>query len=453
MRLKLAKVKWFLGLFWLIALLTLVGCSEERRTKVVDYPIGKPFMYGNKVILKGSGTKDELKKLSTDLNNYWDDSARVRKEQRYLLGYRIKNPPVYDSINIIRSINYMNAYLNAQGYYYASFKDSIHKDSVGDQIRVNATITINQGKNISIDSVGYQLDDTIMQQLATQRIRGSQIKKGSPYSKQLISAELDRMIAIYRRKGYYKLTKEDLYAEIDTTDLNLIELTLDPFKQAELIAESARKRKQNPTWNLTIKKRATADSSKLTQYKVANIYYYPETKITDVIDSLTTSKGLIEEQHGDSYLRYRVGKFKYQPLKEHTFLSKGDLFNEESYFKTINTLGQIGAWQQVDSKIIERDKDSLDLYFYLVPALKQNFTVDLEGSRNTGDIGAGNLFGISTNLSYKNRNVWKRAIQSITNFRTGVELNLSLGNNNTNQQLVQTFNISAGQKLESIKRR
>ncbi|OZA69004.1 MAG: hypothetical protein B7X72_00895, partial [Sphingobacteriia bacterium 39-39-8] len=431
MRLKLAKVKWFLGLFWLIALLTLAGCSEERRTKVVDYPIGKPFMYGNKVILKGSGTKDELKKLTTDLNNYWDDSARVRKEQRYLLGYRIKNPPVYNSINIIRSINYMNAYLNAQGYYYANFKDSIHKDSVGDQIRVNATITINQGKNISIDSVGYQLDDTTMQQLALQRMRGSQIKKGSPYSKQLISAELDRMISIYRRKGYYKLTREDLYAEIDTTDINLIELTLDPFKQAELIAESARKRRLNPTWNLTIKKRATADSSKLTQFKVANIYYYPETKITDVIDSITTSKGFIEEQHGDSYLRYQVGKFKYQPLKEHTFLSKGELFNEESYFKTMNTLGQIGAWQQVDSKIIERDKDSLDLYFYLVPALKQNFTIDLEGSRNTGDIGAGNLFGISTNLSYKNRNVWKRAIQSITNFRTGVELNLSLGNNNT----------------------
>ncbi len=444
MRLKLAKVKWFSGLFCLIALLTLAGCSEERRTKVVDYPIGKPFMYGNKVVLKGSGTKDELKKLSTDLNNYWDDSARVRKEQRYLLGYRIKNPPVYDSLNMIRSINYMNAYLNSQGYYYASFKDSIHKDTLGDQIRVNATITINQGKNISIDSVGYQLDDSTLQQLAIQRMGESDIKKGSPYSKQLISAELDRMIGIYRRNGYYKLIREDLYAEIDTTDISLIELTLDPFKQAELIAASARKRRQNPTWNVTIKKRPTTDSSKLTQFKVANIYYYPETKITDVIDSLTTAKGFKEEQHGDNYMRYQVGKFKYQPLKEHTFLSKGEHFNEESYFKTLNTMGQIGAWQQVDGKIIERDKDSLDLYFYLVPALKQNFTVDLEGSRNTGDIGAGNLFGISTNLSYKNRNVWKRAVQSITNFRTGVELNLNLGNNNSNQQLVQTFNISAG---------
>jgi len=74
----------------------------------------------------------------------------------------------------------MNSYLNSQGYYYASFKDSIHKDTIHEQIRVNATISINQGKNISIDSVGYQLEDSSLQELALQRIRGSQIKKGVP---------------------------------------------------------------------------------------------------------------------------------------------------------------------------------------------------------------------------------------------------------------------------------
>jgi len=144
---------------------------------------------------------------------------------------------------------------------------------------------------------------------------------------------LDRLIGIYKRKGYYKLTREDLFAEIDTTDISLIELTLDPFKQAELIAASARKRRQNPTWNVTIKKRPTADSSKLTQFKVANIYYYPETKITDVTDSLITANGFMEEKYGSNYLRYKTGKFKYQPLKEHTFLNSGDLFNEEAILR------------------------------------------------------------------------------------------------------------------------
>ncbi len=446
MRLKLAKVNWFLGLIWLFALMTVSSCSEERRTTVKDYPIGRPFIYSNKVVLTDSGNKDEIKRLTKDLSNYWDDSIKARKQQSFLFWSKIKNPPVFDSINLIRSKNYMNAYLNSQGYYYAGMKDSIHLDTINDQIRVNAIITIQQGKNITIDSVAYHLEDSSLQKLTIEQQKGSFLKKGSPYSKSLISSELDRLIGIYRRNGYYKLTREDIFAEIDTTDLSLIELTLDPFKQVELIAASAKKRKLNPTWSVNIKKRALIDTSKLLQYTVANIYYYPETKITDITDSMTSAKGFIEEKHDDTYMRYKEGKFVYAPLKDHTYPSKGEKFDEDSYFKTMNTLGQIGTWQQVDGKIVVRDNDSLDYYFYLTPALKQNFTVDLEGSRNTGDIGSGNLFGISTNLSYKNRNVWKRAIQSITNFRTGVELNLNINNNYNyqNQDLVQTFNISAG---------
>lgn len=446
MHLKGAKVNRFLWLLWISSVLALASCSEERRISVKNYPKNTAFIYSNKVILNGVDSKDERKRLTAELDNYWDDSVKARKEQRVLFWYRIKNPPVFDSVNMQRSKNFMNAYLNSQGYYYAGLQDSIHKDTSGDQIRVHAFMTIDIGKNITIDSVYYQLGDSSLQDLTLRRQRGSLLKKGSAYSKQVISSELDRLIGIYRNNGYYKFTREDIFAEVDTTDLNLISLTLDPFKQAEQIAESARKRRQNPVWDIGIKKRTTFDSSKLLQYHIGNIYFYPETKLTDITDSLLRQKGFKEEAHGSAFMRYKEGKFKFNPLKEHTYLSNGNIYNEEAYFKSINTLGQIGAWQQVDGKINVRDKDSLDLYFFLTPALKQNFTVDLEGSRNTGDISAGNLFGISTNLSYKNRNVWKQAIQSITNFRTGVELNLKFGNDNvSNQQLVQTFNISGGE--------
>lgn len=74
----------------------------------------------------------------------------------------------------------------------------------------------------------------------------------------------------------------------------------------------------------------------------------------------------------------------------------------------------------------------------MTPAVKQSFTVDLEGSRNIADIGITNLFGISSNLSYLNRNIWKNAIQSISNFRLGIELNV-LNSNNQSDDLVQTF--------------
>ncbi|MDO9157005.1 MAG: BamA/TamA family outer membrane protein, partial [Sediminibacterium sp.] len=66
-----------------------------------------------------------------------------------------------------------------------------------------------------------------------------------------------------------------------------------------------------------------------------------------------------------------------------------------------------------------------------------------EASRNIADIGVTNLLGITTNLSYNNRNVWKNAIQSIATFRTGVELNI-LSSSNQPDQLLQTFLINVG---------
>ena len=447
MRFRGVKVNRFLWLIGTLSLLLLASCSEERRTSVKsnDYPPHTPFIYSNKIIVTGAKSSDEKKKLTLDLENYWDDSLRARKEQRFLFWYRVKTPAVFDTVNLARSRNYMNAYLNSQGYYYGNFKDSIHIDSIGDQIRVNAFMNVAPGKNITIDSIDYQLEDSSLQTLTKQRMKGTLLKSGGNYSKQVINEELDRLVKIYRNKGYYKFTREDIYAEVDSADLSMMNITLDPFKQAELIAAIAKKRQENPSWDISIKKRTTYDSSKLIQYAVGNIYYYPETKLSDVTDSLQIDQSLKEDTYGNVMMRYKDGKFKYSPLREHTFFTHGELYNEEAYFKTMNTIGQIGAWQQVDGKIVARNKDTLDFYFFLTPTLKQNFTVDLEGSRNTGDIGSGNLFGISTNLSYRNRNVWKQAIQSVTNFRTGVELNLNLSNSNTtSNQLVQTFNISAG---------
>ncbi len=417
------------------------SCSIFKSIKVKDYPVNKPFVFDNKITLTGNVTKDEKNRLTEELDNYWDDSIKARKVQQFWIIYKMQSPAVFDSANINRSINFMNAYLNSQGYYYATFSDSVRIDTVNDQFRASIHMFINIGKNITIDSVSYNLGDTTLQKLTKEQEEKTFLKKGSPYTKEAISSELDRLVGIYRENGYYKFTREDIYALVDSMDTRLLQLTLDPFKQAQIIADAARLRKENPTWDINVLKRPTFDSSKLVQYHIGHVYYYPETKLTDIIDSLPGQPGFLEFNRRNLTMRYKRGLFNYRVLREHTYLRNGELYKESDYFKSINTLGQIGAWQQVDGKAIARDKDSLDLYFFLTPAIKQNYGIDLEGSRNTADVGLGNLWGITTNLSYNNRNVWKSAIQSLTTFRTGVELNLLTSNSD---KLIQTFLINAG---------
>ena len=419
-------------------MLSAFACSTIK-----DYPINKPFIFNTNVSVNGNISKDEKKRLTSDLENYWDDSLKVPKLQKAVFWYSIKQPPVFDSVNISRSIKFMNSYLNSQGYYYADFRDSILKyDTVHHQIRATVYMKVDIGKNIKIDSVGFVMLDSNMQRLALQEKNNSLLKTGDPYTKQIISNELDRMVSMYRQKGYFNFTKDDIVAEVDTIDTKLLNLSIDPFSQAKLLEEASRYRKINPNWDILIKQKPIIDSSKIRTFHIAKTYFYPETKITDTPDSLIKQKGFKEyvSKNQQNIMRYKEGKFSYRPLREHAFLRHDSLYNEDQLFQSINTLGQIGAWQQVDYKAVIRNKDSLDLYFFLVPAPKQNFSVDQEFSRNTGDITGGTFLGISANFTYRNRNVWKNAIQSITGLRLGTELGSS-----DNTLDLQSFQINLSQ--------
>ena len=460
-----------------ITSLFIVVCLLAACSSVKDFQLGKPFVFANKVTIKGNIGKDEKKRLTDELNNYWDDSLQARKVQQFGFIYKLKNPPVFDSANIPRSIAFMNAYLNSQGYYYATFKDSVKIDSVKAsiklphktksffnvfdifpkkepvvQLRTNLAMAIDIGKRITIDSIGFYMFDTLrkpidstLQKITLADANKSLIKKGNPYSKQLISDELDRLITIYRKNGYYKITREDIYALADTLNPELLKLSIDPIEQAKLIVNAAKERIADPTWSFTMMQKKVTDTSKVKQYYIGNLYYYPDVKnIYYNADTLINKKYITELVYKTGTMRYDEYKFKFRPLKDHSFLQRGSLYNETAYYKTINTLNQISAWKQVDARPIIREKsDSIDFHFFLLPAAKQSYAIDLEGSRNTGDIGSGNLLGLATNLTYRNRNIWKQAIQSVTQFRLGFEFNIDKSLPNIAEKpFVQTQQIS-----------
>ena len=84
------------------------SCSVTKRTSVKNYPKNKPFVYDSKINLIGDIDKDEKNRLSYELNNYWDDSLKVKKSQQFGFLYKIKNPQLFDSNNINRSVTLMD---------------------------------------------------------------------------------------------------------------------------------------------------------------------------------------------------------------------------------------------------------------------------------------------------------------------------------------------------------
>ena len=444
------------------------SCTAEKRTSVKNHPINKPFVFDNKIVITSTLSKDEKKRLATELENYWDDSLLARKSLQFGLFYKLRNPPVFDSLNTLRTQRFMNAYLKSQGYYDARLTTDTLLHIHQDQQRVFVRMQISLGKNTVIDSIAYAFSDSSLQRNAVINRKESLLKKDKPFSKELIASELDRLVSVFRNSGYYQLSRDNIYAEVDTIDYDLLKITIDPFEQARMIEAAQENRKKNPTIDIYIQQRAISDSfpgndaAKFRQYYIGNIYYYPEAY--RLPDSLMANRQQMKQysQNGDT-VYYEQGKFVYRPLKDHMFLNKGLLYNENLYFKTLNNFNQIGAWQQVDTRTVIR-QDSVDFHFFLTPAIKQNITIDLEASRNSGDfLSSGNLFGLALNTTYRNRNVWKRAIQSSTNFRNGVELNFDKSNpfvqtlqstishTYSFPRFIAPFNIKNRTKLDGIK--
>ncbi len=437
---------FFTFLFTLCFAFLIQSCSSVK-----DYPRGKAFVYQNKIVLKGNITKDEKKRLTEALNNCWDDSMRAVRVQQVGIFFVLRNPPAFDSNNLTHSRNYMNAYLNSQGYYHSTYSNSFHIDTAGKQIRAIVQVTIALGKIIRIDTVAYNMIDSLqepidssLQKLALLQAKNSLLIKGEPYTKESVNNELERMMNWYHQNGYYKFSRENIYALLDTLDTKFLTITLDPFKQAQLIAEADRKKKENPRWNITIASRPGRDSLAFHQFHVGKVFYYPDLKNAYYNPEVTIARqDFMSYSNKEATVFYADDKYHFRPLREHTYLHNGDLFNEGLYFKTLNRLSQIGTWKQVDIKTQIRDKDSIDLYVFMVPEKKQSFTVDQEFSRNTGDIASSNLLGIATNFSYKNRNIGHQAVQSITSLRFGVELNVSHKLQNTgNNSLLQTTQVN-----------
>jgi len=441
------------------------SCIFPKYT-VKNYPVDTPFVFDNKIILKGNLTKDEKATLNTNLVNYWADSLYAPKEQRFGFFYRIKNPPIYDSVNIQRTEVFMKGYLKSLGYYNPQMKIVHFIEKVPDndlknyqqratppnadsaatlerltkksfkelhkfQRRVTVIDTVYPGKPTIIDSEAYALDSPRLQFLADSSKKASLIQPHvSHFAQSLVGAELNRLVTLYRQKGYFLITRQNLIAEADTVDQSLLNFSLDPFEQAQKIAEAAERKKGNPTTIITITQRqnldttgdALPDSLYFRPYKNGRVYFYPEASINMLTDTLIKDTANVKIDRYNEYTMYYTKHLFYLTLLRNLArLREGRLYNEDNLVRTINNFNQLPAWKQVDYRTVIRG-DSLDYYFFMSPARPGNITLSLEGSRNTGDfLSTGTLIGTSFNIGYNAPNLFKSAVQYSASLSNGVE--------------------------------
>jgi outer membrane protein insertion porin family len=434
---KLKNISFF-SRFSLLGLLFLINaCTDIKKAMVHDYPKEKAFVFDNKIVIKDALSKSSLQELSYNLDTYWDDSLKAKRIRQFGIFNNLIQPISFQPERIDRSIHYMQSYLASKGYHHPNLNLIVKTDTVHNEYRVHLSMIVQLNKKTIVDTATYQLGNPNLQAIALANRDLAYVKKGMAFSNESVNNELDRLVALFRSNGYYYFTKEKIFAEVDTMNQSLMTLNLDPLAQVNQVKDASKKEQENPSWKISFQLRNT-DSTNTKSYAIGRQIFYSDLSLADNPDTII-NKGLLQkEEYNDITHQYNKLKFKTKLFEEQSMIHSGSLYNEHLFYQTLNNLSGLGAWQQIDARTTLQN-DSVYLHYFLVPALRRNFSADLEGSRNTAQIGAGNLLGLSTSITYRDRNVQKKSIQSISNIRAGVELDL----NNTN--LTQTLLMNVGQ--------
>ena len=441
-------------------------------THVKKFPKNRPFVYKTNIKISGNLSKTEKSNLESRLRVQLEDSVNPKAAQK-ILWQVIKKPPLFDTTYVQSSRRFMLAMLHTSGY----FKADINYDTVVNRNEEAYKLTLNfnvaPGSLWHFDSIWYSIQQPELQQLADSTLKAdttkkqradsvsigvqqpfqqladstageSYLKKGSSFSQDTIAMELNRLVELYRNKGYMRFTRNELVGVWDTLDVSLLKPLVNPLEQIELMNQLA-KENEDPTATLEIKLRPGYDSAKLTKYYVGKIYIFPDfgpdtvsRKDTVVLDTSYT-------------VIYNQRLFKPKILPQNIYMRHAQVYSQNRYTRTVDRFNTNVAWRLVNIEQRPRSGiDTVDFYVKLVPAKKYLFVANLEGSRNENNaafnpsnlLTQGNLFGIGVNISLQNRNFARAAAQTNTIIRYGTELSISRG-----QKFVSSRQASIGYNI------
>jgi outer membrane protein insertion porin family len=420
------------GLFLLAA----ITSCQVLPVVVKKYPVQKPFVYETKVKVIGNFSNEERTLLERGLKAQLDDSLQDRKLDKVVYSV-LKNPPVYDSTNADKSTVFMHALLISLGYFNDSidYHDTVVQKSAN-QYRTYITFEVKPGKQWKLDSISYNFRDSQLQKLCDSSRKEAVIKKGDPFAKGPISAEIDRLTEFFRNNGFLRFSRDDIIGLWDTVDVAFLQPAVDPLEQLQQL-QRLRERRQQPTANLEFRLR-NVDSSKLIRYYNGNVTIYPD---YNVDTAGLERKIAVDTAHHMTVIQHRR-KFKPKIFPPNIYLPHDSLYRLRRYIRTVNRLNLLGTWRLVNiDQIPRKDQDTVDYVLRLTPAKKFSFTTNLESSINQSAI-SGRLFGIGVNVGVQNRNFGRAANFDSWNARYGIELG-----NSGERQFIQTQQISLSRSI------
>lgn len=354
----------------------------------------------------------ELKKIELE-----DKMENCRPTWREWLRYTVGEEPVLlDSSKVISSRNNLNVYLFKMGYFNNWVTDSILLDSLGKKAEVVYTIKLH--KPYSICDIGYDINDAKLKRQIELDKKNTIIKPGQFLNFDQLDKERDRITAFLKDRGYHFFSKEFIYFDIDSTvgnhEVNLVMGIKNGLKQSQEYPDSLIEvpHQRYQIGNIIVN----------TDYDPA-IANSSDRMRVDLYDTLL-SPGVSD--HRFVYLKHRGMRFKTGVLLESIFIEPGYLYRAKEVEATFKKLSSLGVFRSINIYFEVNDADpsgtSLNCYINLSQSMRQNFSIESNGTNRGGNL------GVAGNFTYRNKNTFRGAETFRFSLSGGIEAQQVLAN-------------------------
>jgi outer membrane protein assembly factor BamA len=314
-----------------------------------------------------------------------DDSKRINKWLRSIG----EAPVLYDSFLTGRSVRQMETALHNKGYYGASVADSVRFKKRRAYVEYNVSAgPITLIRELSFKGRGSDqgrvaersglLDSYYRDTVATL------LRVGQPLDMDLLDSERERITRTLREKGYFNFSK------------NFIQFFADSTRAPDDKGKSVR---------LSVRVIDNASDSALFQrYFVRNI------RVDMDYDQLAMMSGIDTATNRTDYRGYSISyrdKLKINPkvIIETIQINRNELYNISQVLETYSRLQALNLFRFINIDFKEGESESqvkpLDCTIRLTPLKRQSYSLSVEGTNTSGNLGVGG------NFTYNHRNLFK----------------------------------------------
>lgn len=304
----------------------------------------------------------------------------------------IGDPPVIlDSSLALRSSNQISLYLLKEGYFQ---NEVTHQIKFNRKKRAVVHYDIIAGPEYKIRNIKRVVPDPNLAFFVDDEIKNSNLASGQRFSVARMDAERQLLISRFKDEGYYDMSKEDIYFQVDSTIAG---------RKVDLVMGIHPLRKPDP---LNADSMLTHNHFRYRMGRIiVNRNHDPFRSISGIDHTHPLDTTLYQ-----NYIIVGEPDFRVKPniIAQNIRFEKGEYFNQSNLESTHRSLSALEIFNAVNIKFERLESDSVDQgvlqgQILLTPAKKQQFVFETRGTHNSG------FFGAAGSITYKNRNFLRGA--------------------------------------------